>query len=123
MFQDIMREVKKVNVAVISTNKTYAQTAAMPPVDQKKTFITPERKQELEKAKKECKQYELAINIKNSPPQTLELGLGCVKDITARFQKVINNSPKQGSKPCVKGISRVGSTMLRLQFSMKEEAQ
>ena len=54
MFQDIMKEVKEVNIAINST-KTYAQVAATPPVDQKKTFITSERKQELEKAKKERK--------------------------------------------------------------------
>ena len=96
----------------------------MPPVDQKKTFITPEKKQELEKAKKKRKQYELTINMKKSSPQTLEsIHKTKAKDITARFQKAINNSIKQNDNPKIAGISRVGNAMLRLQFRTKENAQ
>jgi len=125
MFQEIMKEVKEAKVAVSSTAKlTYAQAAATPPVDQKKTFITPEKKQELEKAKKERKQYELTINMKKSSPQTLEsIRKTNAKDITARFQKVINSSVKQDDNPKIAGISRVGNAMMRLQFRTKEEAQ
>ena len=135
MYQDIMKGVNEVNIAINTTtktvteamakqDKTYAQAAATPPIEQRKTFINPARKQELEKAKKERKQYELSINLKNSPQQTLELIRNThAKDITASFQKVINNSSKHDDKPTVVGISRIGITMIRLQFHTKDGAQ
>ena len=119
MIHLLVKEVKEVKEAV-KTPKTYAQAAASTSNDTKRPQLSPEKKQQLEQAKKERALYEMKINTTSTETNKL-ISSSPPKDVTARIQKVINEcSPED--KPIVLGVNRLGTTALKLHFRTKEDA-
>ena len=108
----------KSHLSELKTTKTYAQVAAtLPPVPATvKPALAPEKKQQLEQAKKERSQYEITITANKAPKETKEaITMTNYKDITARCQDAINKANIEGS-PTLKGINRLSKDTLHLQF-------
>jgi Arginine methyltransferase-interacting protein, contains RING Zn-finger len=117
----LAKEVNEVKEAV-KAPKTYAQVAASTTNNLKKPQLSPEKKNQLEQAKKERSLYEITINTKNASAETNKsLSTSLAKDVTAKLQKVINRGEPEG-KPVLLGINRLGTTALKLHFRTKEEA-
>jgi hypothetical protein len=109
----------------LKATKTYVQAAAtLPSVPAiVKPALAPEKKQQLEQAKKERSQYEITVTANKAPKETKEaLATTNYKDITAKCQDAINKANIEGS-PTLKGINKLGKDALRLQFNSIEDAK
>src|SRR5579859_700767 len=104
-------------------DKTWAQVAATPHPGTKYPAMVPEKKQQLEQARKERAQYEVTLSADDAPPSTNEvIATTHAKDITAHLQKFVDKANLL-SKPKVQGINRLGRKAIWLQMKTAQGAK
>ena len=106
-----------INILTKEPPKRWAQIAAAQPT------IKPAAKQHPNKERKDRPQFEITLSAFNAPETTQELiSSTSHKDITTRLQKTIDKATLL-EKPQLKGVTKLGRDMIRLQTETKEGAK
>ena len=113
-----------INLLTKEGPRSWAQVAATPPLmDAKRSTIATEKKQQMEKARKERSQYEVTLTISDAPDTTNEILASTPhKDITERLQRIVDEAALP-EKPKLQGVNKLGREMIRVQVRTTEGAK
>jgi hypothetical protein len=122
---DIKAIDKKQDVIInlLQKDKSYAQAAGAPRPPRPPVQQPPATTERLNKARKDRSQTEITLTTSDAPKETQDsIRLTPHKDITKRFQDIIDNLNLEG-KPQLENVTKLGRGVLRIRVANKEGAK
>src|SRR5947199_3807846 len=104
-------------------DKNWAQVAATSPSQPDKRSVSMEKREEVERTRKQRAEYEVTLTAAASPTEVKDaIKIRHPHDITEALQKAIDEVKLQG-KPRLHSINKLGMHNIRLIFKTKETAK
>ena len=124
-----IEQLNKTSESIITNieTKTYAQAVATStlPASSVTPLMTPQKRIQLEEAKKERSERTITVNAISASASTKEtIRMTHPKDVTSKLQAIIDAVSDLDTKPVIRAINKLGTPVsaIRMQFRTKEEA-